>query len=401
MSNAMGRAFDDEDESFAQSKRTIAISLFLGSGGFLIFGIMPIVLGGLLSSGRVNTVQLGWAATVETLFIAFGMLLATKLLRNPRMRWIVIGGGIAMAVANLLTLMVANPGQLLLTRGVAGLGEGILVAVTGLSIAYSQIPAKLAGIFLATSALPPLALSYILPSFLMPRFGDGAGLGVLAITGLLCAIATEFIRDDFAPRQTEETSRIRWTPLTVIALSATLTSSAGFGAAWAYVDPIGQSHGLSLEQIGFAVGAAIVGQFLISALVAAIGWRLPMLATLVLASVAHLIVCILLLWANTPLWFSLILSVFALCWQGAMPFAQSLLCALDKSRAVGPLIFPFQLLGLALGPLAASLVADQDISRVAVLAAGFLIAALLAYLYVAISAARVGITLPKTVEHPA
>jgi len=381
-----------------QSKRTIALGMVIGTGGLTYFGIVPIVLGGLLSSGRIDAAQLGWAATAETIFTAAGLLLGIKLLGPSSSRWIVVLAGLIMAAANLLTLVAPDIWQILAVRSVAGMSQGVLVAVAALSIAFSSIPARLSGIFLAVSVPPPLFLAYYLPSALMPRFGSSAGFATLAFIGAICALCALFIRDDFALKLRESRNRIRWTLPTVSALVGILLSSAGFGAAWAYVDPLGASHNLLPSQIGLAVSAAIVGQFVVSTLVAVIGWRLPMLMTLLVVSGVQIAIPILMLASGTPLSFVLVLTAFGLLWQGASPFATGLLAALDDSRMLAPLTFPLQLVGLAVGPLAASAVAGTDIALVLIIASGFYAITFLAYLLVMYKTARSGIVLPKTVE---
>jgi hypothetical protein len=265
---------------------------------------------------------------------------------------------------------------------VAGVSQGVLTAVVTLSIGYSSNPARLSGLFLAVSVPSPLLLAYFLPSELMPRFGNGAGFGTLAVTGAICAVCALFIRDDFALQSKQRAKRVRWTLPTVAALAGILLSSAGFGGAWAYIDLLGVGHGLTPQHIGLAVSSAIAGQFIVSALNAAIGWRLPMLKTLLAASALQIVVAVLLLKSGTPLSFALVLSAFGLLWQGSTPFATGLLATMADSRPLAPLTLPLQLVGVALGPLAASTVAGTSLTYVLISAAGFYGLTLLTYLMV-------------------
>ncbi|MDX8356486.1 MFS transporter [Sphingopyxis terrae] len=384
-----------------QSGRTIVLSLLIGTGGLTIFGIMPIILGGLLNAGRLNAAQLGWAATAETLAMALGLLIGARVLTRASTRWIVVLAGVVMAAANFWTIAAPAPWSILVSRGAAGLSEGILIAVTALSIAFSPVPARLSGIFLTVSVPPPLLLAYTLPVYIMPRYGYAAGFIALALVGLICAVAAAFIRDDLAHKLDEGRRRVRWTFLTGLALGGILLSSAGFAAAWAYVDPLAVSHALSPAEIGTAVTATIAGQFLISLFVASYGWRMPMILTLVAMSAAQAALALALIWAGTPLGFALALASFGLLWQGAVPFATALLVAIDDSRALAPLFFPIQLIGMAIGPFLASFVAGSGVAGVLVLAAALFGLTVVIYIMVGRVTARANITLPRSVQAPA
>ncbi|KRB85320.1 hypothetical protein ASE00_00485 [Sphingomonas sp. Root710] len=381
-----------------QSSRTIALSLLIGTGGLTIFGIMPIVLGGLLNAGRIDAAQLGWAATAETLTMALGLLIGARMLTRAVTRWLVVLAGAVMAIANLWTIAAAGPWTILASRGAAGLAEGMLISVTALSIAFCPVPARLSGLFLTVSVPPPLLLAYTLPSYIMPRFGSSAGFVALAIIGLVCAAAATFICDDLAHKLDEGRRRVRWTLLTCLALGGILLSSAGFAAAWAYVDPLAVGHGLSPGQIGTAVTATIAGQFLISLFVASYGWRMPMMITLLVMSALQAALALALIWTGSPLGFAVALASFGLLWQGAVPFATALLVAIDESRALAPMFFPIQLIGMAIGPFLASFVAGSSVASVLVLAAVLYGITAAIFLLVGQVAARDGVILPRSVD---
>ena len=364
------------------SNRTVYLSLIIGTGGLTFFGIVPIVLGALITSGRINAAELGYIATAETIFTAVGMLLGLRALRSFGGRWAIVVAGIVMALANIAIEFLSNFGLIISAGSMAGLAQGVLVAVVCLSIGCSLNPARTSGIFLAVSVPPPLLLAYFLPSYLMPRFGNGAGLSALAVVGLVSSACALFIREDFCGTSAANRKHVDWTPLTIAALLGILLSSAGYGAAWAYVDLLGANHGLKSQEIGFALSVAIAGQFLVSALIGAIGWRLPTLKILLAVSALQTLIPILLQESGSLPGFTLLLTGFALMWQGATPFATELLAALDDSRRLAPLALPLQLAGLALGPLVVAPVAQASLSLILLIASGFYGLTLIAYIVV-------------------
>jgi hypothetical protein len=370
-----------QDTAF-QSNRTIALSMAIGTGGLAFFAIIPIVMGSLVTAGRIDAQQLGWVATGSTIFSAAGMMLGLKWLKRSHDRWIVVLAGAIVAAGNVAAWFMPNFGLIFLMCSIAGVSQGVLVAVVALSICFAANPARLSGIFLAVSVPPPLLMAYFLPTVLIPRFGNGAGFASVALVGAICAVCALFIRDDFAMETQEVVEPIRWSPWNIAALSGVLLGTAGFGAAWTYVDLLGGALSLTPQTIGLALSAAIFGQFFISSLVAMIGWRLPMLKTLLAVSAFQIAIALLLQNAGSPLMFTLLLSAFGSLWQGSTPFATGLLAALDDSRRLAALTLPLQLVGLALGPLVASTVAGTHIFYVLVIAAGFYGLTLLAYMFV-------------------
>lgn len=370
-----------QDAAF-QSNRTIALSMAIGTGGLAFFAIIPIVMGSLVTAGRIDAQQLGWVATGSTIFSAAGMILGLKWLKRSQDRWIVVLSGAIVAIGNVVAWFMPNFALIFLACSVAGVAQGVLVAVVALSIGFAANPARLSGIFLAVSVPPPLLMAYFLPAVLMPRFGNGAGFASVALVGAICSICALFIRDDFAKEMHEVVEPIRWSPWNIAALTGVLLGTAGFGAAWTYVDLLGGGLGLTPQRIGIALSAAIVGQFVISSMVAMIGWRLPMLKTLLVVSAFQIAIAMMLQTAGTPLMFTLLLSAFGSLWQGSTPYATGLLAALDDSRRLAALTLPLQLVGLALGPLVASTVASTHVFYVLLIAAGFYGMTLLAYMFV-------------------
>src|SRR5271165_3837687 len=104
---------------------TVASSLSIGSGGLLVLGIQPLLLGGLIERSILNDTSLGWAATTEILCMSLGVFLGPRLLVRDNPRLIIISAALFMALTNLATLVTARPASVLLARGSAGLAEGI------------------------------------------------------------------------------------------------------------------------------------------------------------------------------------------------------------------------------------------------------------------------------------
>jgi MFS transporter, DHA1 family, inner membrane transport protein len=344
-----------------QSGRTIALALVIGAGGMLVVGVQPLLLETLLTQGRLNVSQLGWVATAEILGMALGVLFGTRMLSGRMGRPLAAAAGSIMAISNLATLFVTQPSWIVAIRAFSGTAEGVLVAVAVLSISYNGAPARLNAAFLTVSAGPQLLLAYLIPAVLVPRFGPNFGFEVLVGVGLSSALMALCVRERFAPQALQPLQRIAWTPTVVLALLATLVMAAAIGACWSYVGPLAAELGLDPRQTGVAVAASLVCQLLGSLVVVVVGWRLPFRAALLGGAVLQAVTVMWLLGAHQALDFSVALGIFGFVWQGGMPFAMDLIVAVDSSRATAPLVLPLNIMGLSVGPLAASYFVDHSV----------------------------------------
>lgn len=349
------------DQMF-QTRRTIILSMIIGAGGILVLGIQPLLLGSLLQQGLIDTVQLGWIATAEVLSMAAGVLVGTYGLRGRYARAIAIGAGILMALCNALT--PAGTGSLSLgaARSLAGLSEGVMVAVAILTITYSVAPGRLNAIYLTAGATPQLILAYLLPAAIVPAFGPDAGFYALAAIGLVGALLAAALRDRFAPSYADRHGRLLWTWTLRLALAATLVTAAAIGAAWAYIEPMGAGYGFAPERVGLALTISLLFQICGSFLVAVAGYRLPFRMTLPTGVGLQGLSLAYLLLSTSFTAFCAALALFGFLWQACLPFAMDLVVEADPSRTTAPLIMPISLAGLSFGPLAASALVGESVA---------------------------------------
>src|ERR1700724_142045 len=80
--------------------RGLSASLAVGSIGLLIFGVQPVLFGGLVAEGRLRDEGVGPLVTVELLAIALGSLLGGRALKRNSGRLVCVAGGLLLAIAN-------------------------------------------------------------------------------------------------------------------------------------------------------------------------------------------------------------------------------------------------------------------------------------------------------------
>jgi len=345
-----------------QSRATLVLTITIGCGGTLILGIQPLLLETLLAQGLLSTAGVGWAATVEVLAMAVGVLSGARMLVRSDAKAGVVICAVAMTLANYATLAVKSTFSILLLRTVSGFCEGVMVAVAVMSISYSNMPGRLNAIFLTAGTTPQMVLAYVIPSFLVPAFGRNVGFAVMALTGLLCGVLALCVRERFAPAREPGSGRIEWTRTVILVLSATIVTAAAIGACWGYAGPLAAEIGMSSQSIGLAVTASLIFQVLGSLIVAIVGYRLSFRIALLGGVFIQVLAAVALLRSHGSIPFTLALCVFGFLWQGCMPFAMDLMVAVDKSRATAPLILPLMIGGLSVGPFVASFAVGETVT---------------------------------------
>ncbi len=163
------------------SRINVFAALWVGSVGLLVLGLQPILLGALLTSGRVNFDQLALAATVEILAIGIGSVLSAFLLGSGAVRLKAAIFLVLTAIFNHATAATDGPTTIIVTRGLAGLAEGGLVAFAVELIARSRHPGRIGGYFVSLQTLAQAAIAVLLALWIVPHWGAAGGFEVLAL----------------------------------------------------------------------------------------------------------------------------------------------------------------------------------------------------------------------------
>jgi predicted MFS family arabinose efflux permease len=270
---------------------------------------------------------------------------------------------------------------LIVSRVIAGLMEGLLLATTNIAITRGRHPERLSALFLMVSAMPQVAASYLLPSTVIPRFGADAGFGVLSVLAI-AGIAVAFLLgneiQDAPPRRT---SVQVWTPAVLIGLLGVILQNAGNGAAWEYQARVGENLHFSGQVVGTAIAADLIFQIIGTFAVAWIAWRLSFRAVLMLGCLVQAAILVAMGRVHTPYGYISICAVFGMMWLGVNPYQVSLLVHLDRTRQAALLLASLQLVGFGTGPLICSFfVRPGNLEAAFWCAAGLVLASLALYI---------------------
>ncbi|AZO24347.1 MFS transporter [Mesorhizobium sp. M1E.F.Ca.ET.045.02.1.1] len=356
-------AVQSEDSDWLVGNPTglqLASALWIGSVGLLILGLQPVLLGALYSEGHVTGDELALVATAEMIAIAIGSAIVAMLLSARSMRWKSAVLLVLLALANFWTAYAASPNALIGARTLAGLAEGGLVAVATELIARSRRAERIGGYFVTLQTLAQCALALLLALYAVPAAGSAGGFIALGVVCLLSLVVAWTVPDDYADLPKEEHFANVLTIPAITALLSIFCYFMFFGAVWAFLEPLGAEFGIDGRTVGLMVSASlaaqVVGAMTATVFEAHIDYRLAITVIGAVAAVSSALLAsgpgLLVFWAVALVMGFILLFI--------VPYQIRLAITADETRTAVLLVPAAQLFGLAIGPIAASLLIDGD-----------------------------------------
>ncbi|MET3613987.1 putative MFS family arabinose efflux permease [Rhizobium aquaticum] len=346
------------------SRTNVFAALWVGSVGLLVLGLQPILLGALLTSGRVNFDQLALAATVEILAIGIGSVLSAFLLGSGAVRLKAAIFLILSVVFNHATAATDGPTTVVVTRGLAGLAEGGLVAFAVELIARSRHPGRIGGYFVSLQTLAQAGIAVLLALWIVPRWGAAGGFEVLALVSAASLVGVVLLPAGYGslPKPSDPAGSGLWRPAALTALFAIFAFYMFLGSLWAFLEPLGGDAGIAAEVIGLMVSVSLVAQILGAAISTAVEARLPFRPVLGVAGLLALAISLAISLHPPALVFWALAMGIGFIWLFVVPFQIRLAVDADASRGAALLVPAAQLFGAALGPAGASAFIDAGSS---------------------------------------
>jgi predicted MFS family arabinose efflux permease len=327
-----------------------------------MLGLQPILLGELEASHAISLEGVGMVATAEIFALGVGVALSDALLSVSRLKAITAIAAAVAAVGDFATRFAIGDGQFVALRAVAGLAEGVLLWAATSVVVRSANPERLAAIFLALSTAAQAMVAALLAGVIVPRAGWQGGFGVLAALSGLCAVLAIGLPPRLAPLQTPGAEKLRWTIARLLPLAIAFLQLAALVSLFAYLEPLAKSVGLDDRGARFVTSEVLVLQVLggIAATWAIQRFRPVSTLATGTAVLAALAVGIHVLPAGATGPFTLLCAVLGFTWLFLLPFQVALAFRADAKGRVAILVPSAQLVGSALGPLAASAVVTED-----------------------------------------
>lgn len=342
----------NSDKTFART----AAMLTIGAVGVTAIGVQSAMYGALERAGRIGLAEIGLAASVEMVVLAIGVVLAGRLARGMSLPLLACLGAGLLILAN-LAMPYASGGAMIALRALAGLAGGVLLWLANAYIVQSRHVVKLAALFLVLQTVVQFSVAAAAAA-LVPGNPDAiplimAGCGLIAFFLAPAAAGWTAIPEDHA--QTAQ-SAFGAPGLTALATMALVQLSLVGG--WILVELVGSAAQLSAATVAAATPVMLAAQVAGGLAAMAIAGRLSWSTALVAIGILLGLVQVMLGLTSAALPFLALAGAYGLLWNFALPQLTGMALAADPSLRVARIGPAAVVAGAALGPLAASTLAE-------------------------------------------
>ncbi|RVU05706.1 hypothetical protein EOE18_06850 [Novosphingobium umbonatum] len=332
----------------------------IAAGAGVVPALQPLLLGALLKEGRLDAATLGHAATLESLGMAVTSLLATFFLRPDHVRRDILLALLTTFAACAFTLL-AQGDAIVCARGLNGAANGILLWLLVGLMTRARHPAQIFAFYITGQSVAAFALSTTLADKVLPQYGANAGyLVLLGLNILLLFGAAPFAPKAFASME-QGASRMAMPPLWGwLALLGVGAQIAAIMAFWVYAVPLATHAGFTAGQGNHMVSLASSGLIVAGLAACLTASRLGPVPAILATSAASIAALLITASQSDSTAWTAALFLFAFAWTYAPPFHITLLLKADPSGRAAMLVSPAQLLGMAIGPMAAASVVSGE-----------------------------------------
>ncbi len=308
------------------------------------FGVTDAMVGRVVSTQLAITglVALGLSGRVHRLPWRLACRLAAVLL--------LVGYGLSGWTTNLPLIFLA--------QGIVGLGQGILMPIANGAAASSADPHRTFS-FMSFSPGTVLLITATAGPQLVERFGRPGIFGLLmALTLIGLLLFNHFPRRGSG--QHEDRIGFPRNRLVLMALISGILIQVGNSAFWSYTERIGLSTGLSLKQVGLALGGGLVISLIAPVLSKKLGTGRGLSLPLCGGLAANGVGVWFLTHATTPPVYIGATIAVPFTFLFAFPYFMATYAGLDNKGRVAALGSALALVGNAIGPFAGGLVITQN-----------------------------------------
>lgn len=334
----------------------VAAATAVGVLSMTILGVLPMLLAALVDAGRLTLAEIGTGIAADVLVMGVVSIVIGTMLKPLGLRRIALINIAALALIYLALAHASGSGALLLCA-LAGVPQGFLMWIgMGGIVTQTALPARWMGILVIALNLCQFLLSVALGSYLLPGYGVGGAFLWIAALHLPVLAAIWFLPNQYVVPEQQEDDVERLAPTAsgwVALLSAVLVLGAR-GSIFAYLIPLAQMSGMSLDAARLALSALFAGQILgalLSTFWASRFAYLPVLATGALVAVT----CGVILAVSSVAWFFIGATlVIGVTTSFKDIFFVPLLIDVDPSRRSAVQMGSASLFGGSLGPFLAA-----------------------------------------------
>lgn len=326
--------------------------------GGLVAQMSPFIIDGLMAGFSLSERKAGFVVSFELLTLAVTAIAIAPVLPRFSDRRVGLAAVTLTLLAQGASISCASLSSLTLLRGLAGIGEGALYAVSLTVVASrSSNPDKVYGYFQVAWALGSVAL-FPIGGQLTAAFGQR---GIFALmTGVTVALAPllRLIPDTRAKSTQGAVADIAQTSPTlgIMTLGATALYLIVSSAIYAFSAPLGERAGLGTSAVSYALTVAtlvgLAGAGAATAINVRWGRAIPISGFFAGFALVALVLCL----SRNPSVYVISLVASVVIYYFSMPYLFGLAAALDRSGRWAAAAGSAYLIGFAAGPLFAGVV---------------------------------------------
>lgn len=333
----------------------LILSGVLATCVFVSFPIFATVLG---EKSQAATSQFGWFASAELSGNVLVCLTGMYWLGLFDWHKLLFGALGLMAIFNLVSIPIDDLNVLLLARFFCGVGGGIVVVIVFTSLCHASNPDRAFGWYVVLQLTLQLILLVSFPH-LIEQIGNMAIFICYAGFAVFCMFLVKFLpkglptQNNISQQRGNEHTKLS-TPARIGLLAQGIYFLAP-AALWAYFEPIGKTFALDTATISQILGMTALAGLLGAGMVVLLGRRLNRIFFMSIGVVIS--VCAVLIAYNGQGYFQFLLvgCLFNFGWNFTFPYQMGVLAKYDRKGEIGALSLLVQTLGLAIGPMMASM----------------------------------------------
>lgn len=380
MQNTSENQLGDFDYS---GPKAIAAATILGTVGALTILVMPGLLGVIVDAFGLDDQQLGVVASVEIFAMAIATGVTTFGICRFNWRTMALLALLVLAAGNLATMIASTFPQLLLTRGVSGIGEGVAVALSFSALGATRNPDRSFGIYLLFALAFAAAVLYVFPDIVE------LGGHLLVFSFLIAICVLNMLCLPWLPPQPKgggfhpDGRKIRIPyKLAFIGLLMVTFYFIAQGAVWSYVERMGLDRGIDRQMVGTALSLSALSGIAGAGVAMLLGNRVWRSVPITFGVLVQIISMLMLTADFDQSEFIAAVMIFNFSWNLCQPYFSGVMSELDASGRVVALMGSLQTIGVALGPfIAAMIIRPGQYTSICYLGIGtVLVALLLSYL---------------------
>jgi predicted MFS family arabinose efflux permease len=331
-----------------------------------VYAVLPLLVGATIERLHFSTSEAGLIGAADMFGSTVSALVISAILSRGRWRLILICGIVVLTVADALSGMTRDFSLLLISRIIAGLGEGTVLTVAYISMGETRNPVR--GYGLATAGYVAFSAPAL---YFMPFLLNTIKLrGVFWCFALLTVLTAPLVKNLPDRAQAGATPGSRMPPggfsaASIIGLIGVFAYFTAQGGVWAYLDRIGASNQTSAADIATALAISSIGGLIGALLATGLGSRYGQLKPLLYSTICSVVSLLILSEGRSFLTFAAMASLFNLAWNFSVPYQFGALALIDPSRRTVALGGAIVNAGLAAGPVAAAaLIAQGSVHNV-------------------------------------